>query len=54
MSVPEQALATITAMEDCHYTPASPAGTWKPDVLTFRLKSSNRHNKKAPVSIETG
>lgn len=47
MTVPEQAVATITAVEDLHYTPTSSADTWKPDVLTFRLKSSSRHNNKS-------
>lgn len=54
MSVPEQAVATITAMEDRHYTPTSPAGTWKPDVLTSRLKSSSRHNNKSASQYRDG
>lgn len=54
LSVSEQVVATVADTEDHYYTPASPAGTWKPDVLTLRLKSSSRHNNKSASHYRDG
>lgn len=54
MSVSEQVVTTIAATEDHHYTPASSAGARIPDVLTFRRKSSSRHNNKSASHYRDG